>query len=387
MSSIPHVAKLARLLLCCLASLAATGVATAADGGAGSAVDEGAALIAEFGLREGDTPVSQLPGWKPPRVIVVDSGIPGLFEALDGSAPGVRFVAARTPVEIAAAVAAGAEVVIGRTPLICDPRVLGASPSLRWVQTVYAGVDRCVPSAERFQQGLLLTNMRAIGSSVIAEHALGLTFALARGLQVAIPNQTRATWDESLGGASLIVLRGKTLLVVGLGGIGTEVAQRAHALGMRVIATRASDRPAPDYVARVGKPEDLPVLLAEADVVVNALPLTPATRNLFDAKLFGAMKRSALFINVGRGGTVATADLVAALENRTIGGAGLDVTEPEPLPREHPLWRAPNVIITPHMAGGSDLGFDAQLRVLRTNIQRYVRGGKLLSVVDMRRAY
>jgi phosphoglycerate dehydrogenase-like enzyme len=156
---------------------------------------------------------------------------------------------------------------------------------------------------------------------------------------------------------------------------------------MRVIATRASDRPAPDYVARVGKPEDLPALLAEADVVVNALPLTPATRNLFDARLFERMKRSALFINVGRGGTVVTADLVAALENRTISGAGLDVTEPEPLPREHPLWRAPNLIITPHMAGGSDLGVEAQLRVLRTNIQRYVNGGKLLSVVDMQRAY
>lgn len=360
--------------------------AVAADGSQ-RPKDDAAALIAEFGLREADTPVAQLPGWRPPRVIVVDIGIPGLFEALDGTAPGVRFVAARSPVEMAAAVAAGAEVVIGRTPVICDPRVLGAGPSLRWVQTVYAGVDRCLPSAERFQQGLLLTNMRAIGSSVIAEHALALAFGLARGLQVAIPNQASGTWDESLGGAPLIALRGKTLLVVGLGGIGTEVAQRAHALGMRVIATRASDRAAPDYVARVGKPEDLPTLLPEADVVVNALPLTPATQNLFDAKLFGAMKRSALFINVGRGGTVVTRDLVAALETRTIGGAGLDVTEPEPLPREHPLWRAPNVIITPHMAGGSDLGVEAQLRVLRTNIRRYVSGGKLLSVVDMRQAY
>jgi phosphoglycerate dehydrogenase-like enzyme len=369
------------------AILAISPVEAVAADGSPPAADDGAALIAEFGLREGDTPVAQLPGWRPPRVIVVDSGIPGLFEAVDGTAPGVRFIAANSATQMAAAVAAGAEVVIGRTPLICDPRVLGAGPSLRWVQTVYAGVDRCLPSAERFQQGLLLTNMRAIGSSVIAEHAIGLTFALARGLQVSIANQTRSTWDESLGGAPLMALRGKTLLVVGLGGIGTEVAERAHALGMRVIATRASDRPAPDYVARIGKPEDLPALLAEADVVVNALPLTPATRDLFDAKLFGAMKRSALFINVGRGGTVVTADLVAALENRTIGGAGLDVTEPEPLPREHPLWRAPNVIITPHMAGGSDLGVEAQLRVVRTNIRRYVSGGKLLSVVDMRRAY
>jgi phosphoglycerate dehydrogenase-like enzyme len=99
------------------------------------------------------------------------------------------------------------------------------------------------------------------------------------------------------------------------------------------------------------------------------------------------MKRTALFINVGRGGTVVTDDLVAALETRALGGAGLDVTEPEPLPKDHPLWRAPNVIITPHVAASSDLGAGAQLRVLRTNIQRYVSGGKLLSVVDMRRAY
>ncbi|MEZ5457843.1 MAG: D-2-hydroxyacid dehydrogenase [Steroidobacteraceae bacterium] len=373
--------------LICLLCLGLVPLSGLAADGSPPAADDGAALIAEFGLRESDRPVSEHPRWRRPQTIVVDSGIPGLFEALDGSAPGVRFVAANSATQMAAAVAAGADAVIGRTPLICDPRVLGAGPSLRWVQTVYAGVDRCLPSAERFQQGLLLTNMRAIGSSVIAEHALGLTFALARGLQVSIANQTRATWDESLGGASLIALRGKTLLVVGLGGIGTEVAQRAHALGMRVLATRASDRPAPDYVARVGKPEDLPALLGEADVVVNAVPLTPATRNLFDARLFERMKRSALFINVGRGGTVVTDDLVAALESRSIGGAGLDVTEPEPLPRDHPLWRAPNVIITPHMAGSSDLGVEAQLRVLRVNIQRYVSGGKLLSVVDMGRAY
>jgi phosphoglycerate dehydrogenase-like enzyme len=371
---------LALTLLLWLAPLTAAAEAAAS-------VDDGAALIAEFGLREGDTPVAQLPGWRPPKVIVVDGELPGLFEALDGSAPGVRFIKARSAAEAVAAVAAGAEVVIGATGLICDPAVLSAGPSLRWVQTVYSGVDRCLPVRARFEQGLLLTNMRAVASSVIAEHALALALALARGLHATIPNQLQQRWDDQLGGAAPMALRGKTLLVAGLGGIGTEVAQRAHGLGMRVIATRASDRPAPDYVARVGKPDELPALVAEADIIVNALPLTPQTQALFDKKLFARMKPTALFINVGRGGTVVTDDLVAALEQRTLGGAGLDVTEPEPLPNDHPLWRAPNVIITPHVATSSDLGAGAQLRVLRTNIQRYVSGGKLLSVVDMRRAY
>lgn len=185
----------------------------------------------------------------------------------------------------------------------------------------------------------------------------------------------------------MTVISGKTMLVVGLGGIGGEVAKRAHALGMRVIATRATRQQKPDYVDHVGTSDELATLIGQADVVVNALPLTAETRGIFNAAMFARMKRSAYFINIGRGASVVTKDLTAALQNRTIAGAGLDVVDPEPLPKDDPLWRQPNLILTPHVSGDSDQGAGAGLRVVRENLRRYVAGERMLSVVDVGRGY
>jgi phosphoglycerate dehydrogenase-like enzyme len=182
-------------------------------------------------------------------------------------------------------------------------------------------------------------------------------------------------------------IEGKTLLVAGLGGIGSEVARRAQALGMNVIATRNTPRDKPPYVSEQGLGADLPAFVARADVIVNALPLTPETKGVFDRKIFDGAKRGALFINVGRGGTVVTADLVAELRDGRIGGAGLDVTDPEPLPAGHPLWKTPNVIITPHVAAMTDLGEEPRWLIARENLRRYASGGKLLSEVDVKRGY
>jgi phosphoglycerate dehydrogenase-like enzyme len=154
-----------------------------------------------------------------------------------------------------------------------------------------------------------------------------------------------------------------------------------------VLAIRNSRRAGPPFVDRVGLGEDLPAYLAEADVVVNCLPLTDNTRGQFDAKLFGLMKATAFFINVGRGGTVVTEDLVEALKSGTIAGAGLDVTDPEPLPEGHPLWQAPNLIITPHFAAWSDEGRELRWLLYRENLRRFVAGERLLSVVDPVRGY
>ncbi len=180
---------------------------------------------------------------------------------------------------------------------------------------------------------------------------------------------------------------GKTMLVVGLGGIGSEVAWRADALGMSVIATRASSREGPTYVEYVGLADELLALAEQADVIVNATPLTPETRGLFDAEFFRRMKPGAYFINVGRGGSVVTADLVAALTAGELGGAALDVTDPEPLPADHPLWDMPNVIITPHVAGASDLRGARMFTLIRENLRRYAAGEPMLSVVDISRGY
>ncbi len=182
-------------------------------------------------------------------------------------------------------------------------------------------------------------------------------------------------------------IEGKTVLVVGLGGIGTEVAKRAHALGMTVTAVRASGHEGPDYVSYVGLPSELRRLAGTADFIVNTTPLTAATTNLFDAKFFDACKKGAYFFNVGRGRSVVQADLVAALRSGQIAGAGLDVTEPEPLPADDPLWKLQNVILTPHVSAASDLGQTVRLEILKENLRRYVAGEKMLSVVDVAKGY
>jgi phosphoglycerate dehydrogenase-like enzyme len=183
------------------------------------------------------------------------------------------------------------------------------------------------------------------------------------------------------------MLDGKTLLVVGLGGIGTEVAQRAHGLGMRVIATREGGRGKPDFVDYVGQPGELLVLAARADAIVSAVPLTPQTTGLYDAQFFSVLKPQALFVNVARGGSVDTGELVKALTEHRLGGAGLDVVDPEPLPPDHPLWQAPRVLVTPHISSRSDLPGEARWTLATENLRRYARGDKMLLVVDPRRGY
>jgi phosphoglycerate dehydrogenase-like enzyme len=156
---------------------------------------------------------------------------------------------------------------------------------------------------------------------------------------------------------------------------------------MRVIAIRNTKADVPPLVSRMGLPADLPAFVREADIVVNTLPLTPDTRDMFDATIFGAMKRTAFFVNVGRGGTVVTEALASALREGRLGGAGLDVVEPEPLPAGHPLWKAPRLILTPHVSADSDLDEDARWLLVRENLRRFVAGDRMLSVVDTTRGY
>ncbi|MCU0759625.1 MAG: D-2-hydroxyacid dehydrogenase [Steroidobacteraceae bacterium] len=369
-----------------LALALACGAPSAAWGQAAPRDPEVAALIEGYGLREAPEPVAARPGWRRPQRLLVDGAVPGLEDAVRRAAPGVTVVAAATPAEFVARVA-DADAMIGRTGLLCTEPVLAAARELRWIQLVSAGVEVCVARPAIASGRYLFTNMRAISAPVIAEHTIGMLLALTRGLTVSIPRQAAGLWSGDYGEQPLVTLQGKTLLVVGLGGIGGEIAKRADALGMRVIATRGSSRERPPYVDYVGLADELPQLLGQADVVANALPLTAATRNLFDAAAFARMRPTAYFLNVGRGGTVVTTDLAAALVARRLAGAGLDVTEPEPLPKEHPLWRAPNVVITPHNSNESDLGVEAQRRVIAENVRRYVAGERMLSVVDVTRGY
>jgi phosphoglycerate dehydrogenase-like enzyme len=177
------------------------------------------------------------------------------------------------------------------------------------------------------------------------------------------------------------------VLVVGLGGIGTEVARRAHAFGMRVIATRASGRNGPDYVSYVGLPDELLKLAREADFVVNCAPITPQTTGIFNKEFFAALKPGAYFVSVGRGRSTVTADLIAALKSGRLAGAGLDVVDPEPLPADSPLWHLSNLIITPHVSADTALADEQRNAVLVENLRRYAAGEPMLSVVDVERGY
>jgi phosphoglycerate dehydrogenase-like enzyme len=342
-------------------------------------------VIQGMGLAESATALRDSKGWKAPRKIVLTNM--GSLDALKSAAPGVNFVVVDN-VEQMAKEAVDADAIGSGDNLVCDDRVLAAAKKLKWIAVYSAGVEACLDKPVLKKGGIVVTNMRAIAGPVMAEHSIALAYALARSLHVSVARQaTGAGWGGGFAGSQPQSLTGKTLLVAGLGGIGLEVAKRAHALGMNVIATRNSSRDKPDFVSYVGLADELPTLIAQADVVVAALPLVPATTNLFDAKMFARMKKTAYFINVGRGGSVVTDDLVAALNNGTIAGAGVDVTEPEPLPRDHALWKAKNVIITPHMSAQSDLGQGVRAMILREQVRRFAAGDKLLSVVDPQKGY
>jgi phosphoglycerate dehydrogenase-like enzyme len=342
-----------------------------------------ARMIAELGLREAAEPLTASPQWRKPSRVVVRNLTPELKGWLQEIAPGVELVNADTTAE-AREGAATADAVLG----FCEEAVIASSPRVRWVQTYNAGVERCLTSPVFTERGILLTNMQRVAGPAMAEHVLALMLSFARSLPAYHDAQRRSRWDRTPDGASpAFTLDGKTLLVVGLGGIGTEVARRAHAFGMTVLATRATPRPAPSFVSEVGLAADLTRFAPRADIVVNTLPLTPDTRGQFDARVFATFKRGAYFINVGRGATVVTDDLVSALRSGALAGAGLDVVDPEPLPSAHPLWTMPNVIVTPHSSSDSDVDEESRWLVVRENLRRYVAGERMLSVVDPARGY
>lgn len=341
-------------------------------------------LITELGLRESKTASRDLPGWSPPKKIVVRQGRPGALEEYQALAPEVDFVMVES-VEQARKEAVDAQAVLG----YCDEEMLSGSPGLFWVQVYAAGVERCVANPSMKSGNRLLTNGQRIGSPALAEHSIAMMMMLARGLDIYYANQLSGEWKRNteLARTDHLELEGRTLLVVGLGGIGTQVAKRGHGLGMRVIATRNSRREGPDYVDYVGLADELNELAAQADVVINTAPLTDQTRGIFNSAFFDAMKPEAFFISVGRGGSTVTDDLVVALTSGSIAGAGLDVTDPEPLPKGHPLWTTPRVIISPHTAGRSDKGRDRLYLMVKENLRRYVNGEPMLSVVDIKKGY
>ncbi len=262
-----------------------------------------------------------------------------------------------------------------------------AGSKLKWVQIRSAGVERYLHLAppDLRDSDIVLTNGRIIQGPEIADHAFALLLANTRGLTRFWPNQQQAAWKREPGG--LVELRGKTAVVVGVGGIGTQIAVRAHAFGMRVIGVDPKDIPYQPYLATVVRPDRLDEVLPEADVLFIAAPHTPESHQMIGPQQFDLLPRGAYFIAVSRGKTYDMDALVKALDSQRLAGAGVDVTDPEPLPEDHPLWKFANVVITPHIAGASDEIGRRRLDLIKENIRRFVNGEPLLNVVDKQRGY
>ena len=256
--------------------------------------------------------------------------------------------------------------------------------NLGWVQSPSAGVEHYL-FPEFVKSDVLLTNAKGCYGPAISEHTLGLLFTLTRSLGYQNRNMSRGLWQR--GTENMVEMKGMTMGIVGLGGIGSQIARRSRAMDMNVIAVDIM----PKYREQIGdicdevrlvQDEGLDWLLTNADVVVSAAPHTNVSEGMFGAPQFGMMKQGAYFINVSRGKLVKTADLLEALKSRHLAGAGLDVTDPEPLPPDHELWTLPNVIITSHISGVSQHSYARMQEVFTENISRYVKGLPLLNQVD-----
>lgn len=350
-----------------------------------------ASTISELALKESGPPLAKSPGWAPRKVLVMlkpaDEALTAAYiKALHAAAGDVELLitAGRGAPQMAQSLAE-VDAVIG----YCTPQVLKlAGPQLRWIHHYSVGMDRCKGATAKQLDEIVFTNNKRLSAPPIAEHSIAMLLSLVRNLPGYHRAQQNKSWkpDRSRS-AGFGELTGKTLLVAGLGGIGTEIARRAHGLGMRVIATRNSSKEGPDFVEYVGLADELHALASRADVVVNALPLTAQTSALFDADFFNAIKPGAIFLSVGRGKSTVTADLVSALQDGRLYAAGLDVTDPEPLPADSPLWSMDNVIITPHIAATSSDSTYRSLTIAVENLRRYVAGEAMLNVVDLRLGY
>ena len=351
------------------------------------------AALSEFQLTESSRTAKELvPGWTAPRKLVVVVDKPERTAWLQQAMPaGTTVVGVRRDAE-AQALLGDADAVV---EVNCAIAVGKEAPKLRWLHGNSGGGDTCLQVAGIANGDVILTNSQKVKNTVLAEIAMGYVFALARSIDVTLENQRQR--DLNRRGRLGKRIEGSTMLIVGLGGAGTEIARMASGVGMKVIATDPVNRNPPAFVTHVGLPEELPALVGQADVVMIAAPLTPATRGLFNAAMFARMKRDAIFVNWARADIVVAEDLAAALKAGTIGSAALNWATQTPLPKDHPLWDAPNLIlaswagapVAPSMDVSPKAARDNELRwvAVRENMRRFATGAKMYSVFDLARGY
>jgi phosphoglycerate dehydrogenase-like enzyme len=292
--------------------------------------------------------------------------------------PSAEIVVAEDEQQAAAAIEQ-ADAAFGTIP----PALLARAGKLRWLQAPNAAPPAGYYYPELIAHPVVVTNFREIFNDHISAHIMSFVLAFARGLQVYLPQQLRGEWKPAPRDTDIVVhLPEATALIVGVGGIGAETAKHCKAFGMKVIAVDARREEKPEGADAMYRPAALDDLLPQADFVILTIPHTPETEGLMNAERFGLMKPSACFINIGRGMTTRLDDLNQALRSGQIAGAALDVYEIEPLPSEHPLWSAPNVLLTPHVAGHGPYLDQRRGEILVDNARRFAAGQPLRNVVD-----
>jgi len=291
--------------------------------------------------------------------------------------PELHIVVAESAADAARAVGE-ADAAFGTMP----DALLRDAQRLRWLQAPQAAPPAGYYTSALIAHPVVVTNFREIYNDHIGAHIMAFVLAFARGFQHYFPRQVRREWRREPNDSGVIHLPDATALIVGVGGIGSEAARLAASFGMHVMGVDARRREAPPGVLKLDGPDALDALLPLADFVILTVPHTPATEGFMNRARFQRMKRTAFFINIGRGMTTRLDDLVAALRAGEIAGAGLDVFEQEPLPADHPLWTMPGVLITPHTAGHGPFLDERRFQVVLDNCRRFLAGEPLRNVVD-----
>ena len=309
---------------------------------------------------------------------------PEMIQELAAAAPNVKIVPARDA-EIAREIV-DADAVVG---VQLTPSLFRQARRLKWLHISSAGVEphgnQVGLFPELIESNVVVTNAKNVYGPQIADHAFAFLLALTRRLHLTLPRQHLEEWPPGRDG--MVELDGKTAVVIGVGGIGSQIAQRAHGFGMKVIGVDLRDIPPSIFVQRVVPPDMLDSVLPEADVVFVSVPHTKTSEGMMGPRQFELMKHGSYFIAMSRGRVYDHDALVKALDTKRLAGAGLDVTDPEPLPKGDSLWKFPNVVITPHTSGGSD-NLQARLdKLVKENIRRFGLGLPLLNVVDKQEGF
>ena len=264
--------------------------------------------------------------------------------------------------------------------------LLEKAANLRWYQGWHAGVDWVLEYPALVDKAVIITNTSGLHAIPISEHIMAFLLSLGRGFPQQIRNQVKHRWARPAEDA-IFELAGKTMVLIGVGGIGAHTAKLATSFGMTVIGVRRNSARSVEGISQMLGPDRLHQALPQADFVILTLPLTPETEGMIGQPEFALMKPSAFIINVGRGGTVDQTALVSALRSGQIAGAGLDVTDPEPLPMYSPLWDMENVIITAHYSGSTPVYTERAMAIFLDNLQRYMADESLRNVIDKSLGY